>query len=197
MLALFQCCGKPFFGTALQLSGVPGGPGFNQSIPVVLRVRCPKCSRLAEARLDAPCTIAHILPSTREGMHSLRGPHGGLLQPLLLTPDRRTEFPVEDDQILCRAWDLTMALTAASTAALPSRPGDLSPELSSVVIGHYHPDLQARARSAALHCSYANSSLELPMCNREPVPMAWTRAPRSSRSSSPHQWHGLKRRTST
>ena len=197
MLALFQRCGKPFFGTTPQPSGVPGGPGFIQSIPIVLRVRCPTCSRLAEARLDAPCTIAHILPSTRGGILSLRGLPSGLLQPLLLTPDRRAEFPIEDDQILCRAWDLTMALTAASAAALPSRPGDLSPELSSAVIGHYHPDLQARARSAALHCSYANSSLELPTCNWEPVPMAWKRAPRSSRSSSPHQWHGLKRRTST
>ena len=193
MLALFQRCGKPSFGTTPQPSGVPGGPGFTQSIPIVLRVRCPKCSRLAEARLDAPCTIAHILPSTREGMLSLRGPHGGLLQPLLLTPDRRTEFPVEDDQILCRAWDLTTALTAASTAALPSRPGDLSPEISSAVIGHYHPDLQAHARFAARHCSFANASLEYPTCNWEIVRMAWKLAPAPSERSHSHPWHRLGR----
>ena len=193
MLALFQCCGKPFFGTASQPSGVPGGPGFTQSIPIALRVRCPKCSRLAEARLDAPCTIAHILPSVREGMLALRGPHGGLLNPLQLTPDRRTEFPVEDDQILCRAWDLTVALTAASTAALPPRPGDLSPELTSAVIGHAYPDLQSRARSAAIHCSYANSSLEQPTCNWEPAPMAWKLAPPPTESSPFHPWHGLSR----
>ena len=98
--------------------------------------------------------------------------HGVLLAPLQITPDRRTEFPVEDDQTLCRAWDLISAFTTASTASLQSRPGDFSPELSAAAIGHYHPDLLAQARAAALHCSFANSSLEYPACNWEIVRMA-------------------------
>ena len=85
-------------------------------------------------------------------MLSPRELHGGLRHPCC-SPDRRTEFPVEVGQILCRTWDLTMTLTAAFTAAIPPRPGDLSPETSSAVIGHYHPGLQARTRPAASHGS--------------------------------------------
>jgi hypothetical protein len=88
---------------------------------------------------------------------------------------------------------LTVAFSSAPTAALPSRPGDLSPELTSAVIGHYHPDLQSRARSAAIHCSVANSSLEHPTCNWEIVRMAWKLAPPLTENTPIHPWHGLSR----
>jgi hypothetical protein len=195
MLALFQCCGNPFLGAAQQPSGAALGPGFRQHTPIVLRVRCPRCSRLAEARLGAPCTIAHILPSTSLGILRLRKPHGALLSPLQLTPDRRTESPAEDDQTLGRAWNLATALSAASTAPLPSRPGELSPELSAAAIGLYHPTLQAQARSAALHCSLADGPLRSPACSWVSVPMAWKLAPSPSEGPHTHLWHGLCRQT--
>ena len=160
MLALFKCCDNPFFGAAKQTSGISRGPGFFQHMPIVLRVRCPCCSQVSEVRLDSPCTIAHILPSTREGLLSLREPHGATLAPIQVSPGRRAEIPVEDEQTLCRAWHIISAFSTASTAGLPPRPGDLSPELSSVIIGHYQPDLYPRALAAAHHCALANSSLD-------------------------------------
>ena len=191
MLALFKCCDNPFFGASQQTSGISRGPGFFQCIPIVLRVRCPSCSQVAEVRLDSPCTIAHILPSTRAGLLSLREPHGATLIPIQVTPGRRTEIPVEDEQTLCRAWHIISAFSTASTAALTPRPGDLSPELTSVIIDHYHPDLYPRAISAAHHCALANSSLESPTCNWETVRMAWKLAPTPTGNTPSHPWQGL------
>ena len=141
--------------------------------------------------MDAPCTIAHILPSTYKGLRSLREPHGVTLLPVQVTPGRRTAVPVEDEQTLCRAWHLVSALAAAATAGQPARPDELSPELTSVVIGHYHPDLYPRSIAAARHCALANSSLDTPSCNWEIVRMAWELAPAATDNASSHPWHGL------
>jgi hypothetical protein len=191
MLALFKCCDNPFFGAAKHTNGISRGPGFWQNMPIVLRVRCPRCSQLSEARLDSPCIIAHILPSTREGLLSLREPHGATLEPVQVTPGRRTEIPVEDEQTLCRAWHIISAISTASSAGLPPRPGDLSPELSALIIGHYQPDIYPRALAASRHCALANSSLESPPCNWEIVRMAWKLAPAPTENAPSFPWHGL------
>ena len=147
---------------------------------------------LAEARLDAPCTLAHNREgSTLQGMLRLREPHGALLLPLQITPGRRIELPVEEDPTLYRALEMVSAFEAARTASCRSRPGDLSPELTAVFIGLYLPDLQAHALRAAQHCSYANLSLESPFCDWEVVRMAWKLAPATSEGSLPQTWHGL------
>ena len=101
---------------------------------------------------------------------------------------------MDEDQTLCRAWDLVTATSAAASASSPSRPGDLSPELSAAIIAQHHPDLQAQVRAAAFHCSIANESLNSPTCSWEVVRMAWKLAPIVS--GEPHDrqaWHGLSR----
>ena len=191
MLALFKCCHNPFFGASKHTNGISSGPGFLQNAPIVLRIRCPMCARVSEARLDSPCTIAHILSSTHDGLLRLRQPHGATLEPIQVTPGRRTEIPVEDEQTLCRAWHIGSAISTANSAGLPPRPGDLSPELSAFIMGHYQPDLYPRALSAASHCALANSSIESPLCNWEIVRMAWKLAPAPTEDSLPFPWHGL------
>ena len=178
MLALFQCCDKPFFAVSQESVGLRFGSGYQQSTPIVLRVRCPHCNQKAEARLAAPSVLAYSSPATHSGIRLLREPHGARLFPIQLTSGRLVELPMEDVSSLSRAWDLVTALSAASNATGRTlHPGELTVTDTSALLSHLHPDLRVQLASAAEHCGIANASLSEPTCNWECVRMKWKRTP--------------------
>ena len=178
MLALFQCCANPFFAVSQESGGLRFGSGYQQSTPIVLRVRCPHCNQKAEARLAAPCLLAYRSPAIHSGIRLLREPHGARLFPIQLTSGRLVELPMEDVSSLSRAWDLITVLSAASNATGRTlQPGELSVTDTSALLTYLHPDLQTQLASTAEHCGIANTSLSEPTCNWPTVRMKWKRTP--------------------
>ena len=153
------------------------GPGYYQSTPVILRVRCPHCEEKAEVRLAASSMIAYSSPVTDSGIRLLREPHGALLEPIQLTPRRLVEMPAEDYGVLSRAWELITALSAASNATRSLKPGEYSVRETSALLSAVHPDLQQQYAAGAQHCSIANVSLSEPTCNWPKVDMRVKRTP--------------------
>ena len=177
MLSLFQCCDKPFFAVSPEAVGHRTGPGYLQSTPVILRVRCPHCEAKAEVRLAAPSMIAYSSSGTDSGIRLLREPHGALLEPIQLTPLRLVELPAEGNAVLSRAWELITALSAASNATRSLKPGEFSVRETSALLSAVHTDLQHQYAAGAQHCCIANISLSEPTCNWLKVDMRAKRTP--------------------
>ena len=177
MLSLFQCCEKPFFAITPDTIGERSGPGYLQSTPVILRVRCPHCNEKAEARLAASSTIAYSSPSIDSGIRLLREPHGALLDPIQLTPSRLVEIQAEEYGSLSRAWNLITALSAASNASRSREPDELSIRETANLLSAARPDLHHQYMASARHCSIANISLDDPTCNWSQVAMRARRTP--------------------
>ena len=173
MIALFQCCGPPFFGIAKTRCGDFCGFGYRIDSPIILRVRCPSCSRLSEMRLDAPSIITHVSRAARRGIHNLRITQGIRLLPLQLSPGRLTEVPAE----FCdppRAWELSLSL-AASAAASGLTERDQPPSSCPT-----YCDLcstQQFSDSAAQHHQLALLSQAESTCDWRYVKMKWKRTP--------------------
>ena len=177
MLALFQCCAKPFFAASQESTGLRGGPGFRQPHPIILCVRCPHCSQRAEALLAPPCVLAHNSPTIQAGIRLLREPHGALLSPIHLSSGRRIQVPIEGDSPLTRAWDLVIALSAAANASSAPRRDELSLEATSAILIGLNPELRSQVGSATAHCEQANAPKVAPTCNWEQVRLSWKRSP--------------------
>ena len=120
-----------------------------------------------------PGVVARNTASLRQGTRNIRESHAALLLPYQLVPGCRinTGDGIGEHGIT-RAWELTIALSAASNAS-STHPGQLTPQETAALMGGgtHDPHLRAQYAIAAQHCAFANAALPGPTANLEVVRM--------------------------
>ena len=173
MIALFQCCGPPFFGISKTSCGEFCGFGYRQESPIILRVRCRSCSQRSEVRLDAPSVMAPYSRNARHGIRNLRITQGIRLLPLQLSAGRLTEHPAE----FCafpRAWELSLSLLSSAAFTGPNDQEQAPFPHPSTWHQCSPVDLK---NSASQHHLLASRSQAESACGWGSVKMKWKRTP--------------------